>query len=111
VGRSALAGRYLGQIDARIERAWLKPRTAVNSGVFHCEVRVEQDPTGRVLEIEMQQCDADPYWQQSLARAIQSASPLPAPPDPSVFRRSLHLSFTGRAYSAHESEQVLSLVL
>jgi len=104
-GSSALAGRYLGQIDARIERAWLRPRTPLKSGVFHCEVQVEQDETGRVLQVEMQRCDAEPRWQQTLASAIQSASPLPAPPDPSVFRKSLHLSFTAKAYSEQGSEQ------
>src|SRR5581483_11940241 len=99
-GSSALAGRYLGQIDARIERAWLKPRTPLNSNAFRCEVRVEQDATGNVLEIELEQCGTDGRWQQSLVRAIQSASPLPAPPDPGVFRKSLHLSFTGLPWSA-----------
>jgi hypothetical protein len=104
-GSSALAGRYLGQIDARIERAWLKPRTPLDSGAFRCEVRVEQDTAGNVLEIELEQCGNDGRWQQSLVRAIQSASPLPAPPVPGVFRKSLHLSFTGHPWSAQGSAQ------
>ena len=104
-GSSALAGRYLGQIDARIERAWLKPRTPLDSDAFRCEVRVDQDAMGNVLEIELEQCGTDGRWQQSLVRAIQSASPLPAPPDPGVFRKSLHLSFTGHPWSAQGSSQ------
>lgn len=104
-GSSALAGRYLGQIDARIERAWLKPRTALDSDAFRCEVRIEQDAVGNVLEIELEQCGNDGRWQQSLVRAIQSASPLPAPPDPVVFRKSLRMSFIGRPWSAQGSAQ------
>jgi len=104
-GSSALAGRYLGQIDARIERAWLKPRTPLDSDAFRCEVRVEQDAAGNVLEIELEQCGNDGRWQQSLVSAIQSASPLPAPPDPSVFRKSLRLSFIGHPWSAQKSAE------
>jgi hypothetical protein len=58
-GSSALAGRYLGQIDARIERAWLKPRTPLDSDAFRCEVRIEQDTAGNVLEIELEECGND----------------------------------------------------
>ena len=105
LGNSALAGRYLGQIDARIERVWLRPRTPVDSGEFQCKVRVEQDSVGTVLEVQLEQCNGDARWQQSLVRAIQVASPLPAPPDPRIFRRSLRLSFTGKVWSTQEPSQ------
>lgn len=104
-GNSALAGRYIGQIDARIERAWIKPRTPVGSGEFRCKVRVEQDKDGTVLEIQLEQCNANARWQQSLVSAIQTASPLPAPSDPKVFRKSLQLSFTGKAWSNRDATE------
>lgn len=44
--RSLLAGRYLGQVDARIERAWRRPRTPIREGLFSCGVRIEQDASG-----------------------------------------------------------------
>lgn len=88
-----MAGRYLGQINARIERAWIRPRTLIDSGLFACRVRVVQGNDGGVQEIEIVQCNGDMAWQVSLVRAIQSASPLPAPPDPKVFSRKLILDF------------------
>jgi TonB C terminal len=98
-GDSMMAGRYVKQIDHRIERAWLRPRTPLKSDYFECRVQVEQDSGGNVLAIELGQCNGDSQWQQSLVHAIQAASPLPAPPDPSVFRRRLRLSFTAHSYS------------
>lgn len=99
-GRSQLYGRYLGQIDARIERAWLRPRTPIGARSFSCTAEIEQDETGHILEIILVRCNGTIRWQQSLVRAIQAASPLPAPPDPKVFRRHITLSFQGQAYSA-----------
>jgi hypothetical protein len=49
---SAMYGRYVGQIDARVERAWQRPRTAI--GVFACIVRVNQDSRGTVQEITLE---------------------------------------------------------
>jgi hypothetical protein len=36
--------------------------------------------------------------------AIDAASPLPAPPDPDVFSRIVHLGFTAEAYAAGRNE-------
>jgi hypothetical protein len=44
---AALFGRYMGQIAARIERSWMRPRTAVAGGRFDCRVRITQDRTGQ----------------------------------------------------------------
>jgi hypothetical protein len=49
---------------------------------------------GEVLEVTLLECDSSPEWQQSLVNAIDAASPLPAPPNQSVFARSLVLNFT-----------------
>lgn len=97
--RSAMYGRYVGQIDARIERAWQRPRTAIGAPFFTCLVRVDQDSRGTVLEITLEHCNGSERWQRSLVRAIESASPLPGPPDPAIFTRILHLSFQSQPYS------------
>lgn len=114
--RSLLFGRYTGQINARIERAWLKPRSAVTDqtavpppasndaeteqdDLFRCAVRITQDTRGNVKEIELARCNGTLVWQQSLVNAIQQASPLPAPPSPTVFTNALTLTFEGRAYT------------
>jgi TonB-like protein len=90
---SALRGQYIGQINARIDRAWLRPRAPIGDDRFVCQVRIEQDKAGNVMEVALEHCNGNARWQLSLVHAIESASPLPAPPDPSVFARAIHMSF------------------
>lgn len=115
--QSLLFGRYTGQINARIDRAWRRPRSAVSTDgdtqtaaslsatsispstePFRCQARILQDADGNVKEIELISCNGTPAWQQSLIDAIQMASPLPAPPSPTVFTNALTLTFESRAY-------------
>jgi hypothetical protein len=114
--RSMLFGRYTGQINARIERAWRRPRSPVieqtamdsSSGMagspsseghlFRCVARITQDIRGNVKEIELLRCNGSRAWQQSLVDAIQVASPLPAPPARAIFTNVLTMSFEARAY-------------
>ena len=98
-GDSELFGRYMGQVSARIERAWLRPRTPVGDLLFSCRVRIEQDAHGAIQEITLVRCNGSTRWQLSLVQAIQSASPLPAPPDPTLFKRTFSLSFQAQPYS------------
>ena len=115
--RAALFGRYTGQIDARIERAWQRPRSPVNrenaslrglgiresrrGGIvdetFQCEVRILQDRQGDVQEIQLLRCNGSVAWRQSLVTAILAASPLPAPPSPSVFSDAITLTFVAHS--------------
>jgi len=91
-----LRERYIGQISARIERAWIKPRAApAGAESFSCRVRIDQNESGTVREVTLQQCDGNLPLRLSLIRAIESASPLPAASDPAVFARSIQLSFRG----------------
>lgn len=114
--RARLFGIYTGQIQARIERIWRRPRTPVQEGsdsttasnsadYFYCQVQIDQEPNGSVREIMLPNCNGSIAWQHSLVTAIQQAVPLPAPPSPAVFRRSITLSFIGYAYSAGSSEE------
>lgn len=106
--QSLLFGRYAAQIDSRVQRAWRKPRSPVNeqrsSDTFECHARISQDAVGNVTEIELMQCEGTTEWQMSLVRAIQRASPLPAPPSPTVFTNALTLTFEGRAYGPGSRE-------
>jgi TonB C terminal len=86
-----LFASYVAQISARIDRAWTQPRTPIGS--FNCQVRIEQDTAGNVVEVLLERCNGSSVWQLSLVQAIQSASPLPAPADPSVFVHAIHLNF------------------
>jgi hypothetical protein len=117
--RAALFGLYTGQIDARIERAWRRPRSPVNPDAdtapepnrrsanneagqetFRCQVRIIQDHQGDVQEVLLLDCNGSVEWQQSLLRAIFSSSPLPAPPSATVFTHSLILTFEGHTYAS-----------
>lgn len=103
-GRQLLFGRYMGQITARIERAWMRPRTPIDDAAFFaCRVRVTQDRNGVVQEIELVRCNGTHRWQTSLVQAIQSASPLPAPPDADVFRPEVMLDLQSATFAPGSS--------
>jgi hypothetical protein len=97
-GRQLLFGRYIGQITARIERAWMRPRTPIEKPLFACRVHITQDRKGVVQEIELVRCNGNSRWQTSLVQAIQTASPLPAPPDADVFTGRLTLDLQSAAF-------------
>lgn len=105
-GSSDLYGLYVHQIDARIERAWLRPRTPIGAGRFRCSARLEQDEAGHVLEVSLRRCNGDNRWRQSLVDAVRSAVPLPLPPDPKVFRRVIMLSFEAQAYTSSSDPEL-----
>jgi hypothetical protein len=93
-----LYGRYLGQVQARIERAWMRPRTAIGAPRFSCRVRIEQNRQGNLSDIKLDHCNGGARWQHSLTSAIQTASPFPAPPDPSVYADRLWLTFRSDSF-------------
>ena len=113
--RALMWGRYTGQISARIERAWERPRSPVNDPIqtaksdasgasaaadetFRCRVQIRQDTRGNVQEVLLLECNGTEAWRHSLVVAINQASPLPAPPTPTVFTRSLTTTFEADAY-------------
>jgi hypothetical protein len=106
-----LYGIYSGQIQARVERAWYRPRTPVNEGdrglnaatkaeYFRCQARIIQDSGGNVQDVLLPRCNGSIAWQRSLVTAIRQSSPLPAPPNPKVFSPAVILEFTGYPYGA-----------
>jgi len=88
---SGLLARYVSDLQARIERAWNRPPTA-RAGL-KCTVYVAQVPGGTVTNVRLGNCNGDAAVQQSITLAVYRASPLPAPPDPSLFERNLQLVF------------------
>jgi hypothetical protein len=111
-----MAGRYRGQISARIERAWIRPRTAVDgpgstqtaspvesiaaAPMFTCQVQIRQDAHGNVEEVLLLDCNGTEPWRQSLVAGIYQASPLPAPPTRTVFSKLLTMTFEASPYEA-----------
>jgi len=113
-----LFGIYTGQIQARINRVWRKPRTSVSEGdakasaeeSFQCEAQIVQDARGFVQEILLPRCNGSAAWQRSLVLAIQQASPLPAPPSVKVFTQSITLRFIGLPYTQGASSEEYEIV-
>jgi TonB C terminal len=114
--RARLLGIYTGQIQARVERVWRRPRTPVEEGsdsgksansvdYFYCQVQIVQDLSGNVQEILLPNCNGSIAWQRSLLLAIQEASPLPAPPSATVFSYSIAVDFHGYAYTKDSTEE------
>jgi TonB-like protein len=103
--KAALFGRYLAQIQARIERAWIRPRSPVGADLFSCHLQVLQGRSGQVQEITLRECAGDTRWQLSLITAVQRASPFPAPPDPGLFAGAVELSFQSEPFAAGRSEE------
>jgi hypothetical protein len=120
--RARLLGIYSKQIRARVERIWRRPRTPVHEGTdsaktansvdyFQCQVQIVQDSSGNVQEILLPNCNGSTAWQRSLVLAIQHASPLSAPPSPTVFSRTLTMIFTGDSYTSGSSPDDYELEL
>jgi hypothetical protein len=104
-GSAALFGRYMGQVAARIERAWMRPRSEVEGGRFECRARIIQDRQGNVGSIELQNCGSDETWRRSFISAILRASPLSAPPEPWLFTETFTLSFSADQYVAGQTPE------
>jgi hypothetical protein len=105
IARTQLAGLYEGQIRARIERLWLRPRTALADPQFHCRVKIRQDASGTVRAVTLQDCEGTQDWLDSMIRAVKASSPLPAPPDPAVFADTLEMSFHAFTFTEGSSEE------
>lgn len=88
---SGLLAQYVDVIRQKVERNWLKPASA-RSGI-ECVVQVRQIPGGEVVEVRVTRCNGDAAVVRSIEAAVLRSSPLPPPPDPALFERSLEFVF------------------
>jgi colicin import membrane protein len=54
---------------------------------------VTQVPGGEVTQVSIGDCNGDQAVRESIQAAVYRASPLPPPPDPSLFDRNLKIDF------------------
>ena len=87
---AALAS-WQSMIQAKITHAWLRPPTA-KAGI-NCILNVTQVPGGEVTHVSIGACNGDQAVRDSIEAAVYRASPLPPPPDPSLFQRDLEITF------------------
>lgn len=88
---SGAFANWAAQIQARIQRAWLRPPSA-RPGI-DCVVYVSQVPGGEVTNVRLGTCNGDQAVRESIESAVYRASPLPPPPDPALFERNLEIRF------------------
>ncbi len=88
---SGALANWVGQIAARIQRAWLRPPSA-RQGI-QCVLHITQAPGGAVLSARIESCNGDQAVRESIEAAAYRASPLPPPPDPALFERDLEVTF------------------
>lgn len=88
---SGLLDQYLHMLETRIKQNWDRPLSA-RPGI-DCVVNVVQLPTGDVMSARVAACNGDEAVRRSIEKAVMDASPLPKPPDPSLFERNLVVNF------------------
>ncbi len=88
---SGALASWESQITARIQRAWLRPPSARQG--TECVLYVTQVPGGEVTSVRIGTCNGDQAVRASIEAAVYRASPLPPPPDPTLFERSLVITF------------------
>ena len=88
---AGLLDPYLRAIHDQIQRKWNPPLSA-RAGL-ECVINVTQIPSGHVTAVSFGQCNGDDAVKRSIEAAVQAASPLPRPPVPSLFNRTIAVTF------------------
>ncbi len=91
---AGLLDQYAEVIRQKVERNWIRPASA-RQGIA-CVVLVKQIPGGDVVDVKVTECNGDAAVVRSIEAAVLRASPLPPPPDPKLFDRSLRFEFRPR---------------
>lgn len=86
--------QYAEIIRQTVERNWIRPASA-RPGIS-CSVLVRQIPGGDVVDVRVTECNGDAAVVRSIEAAVRRSSPLPRPPNPALFDRSLRFDFRPR---------------
>jgi colicin import membrane protein len=89
--QSGKLAQYIEIIRQKVERNWVRPASATAG--LSCDVQVSQIPGGEVVKVTVGTCNGDAAVMRSIEAAVQKSSPLPPPPDPSLFERELLFKF------------------
>jgi colicin import membrane protein len=88
--RTQLA-EYVGQIKAKVESRWTRPKAAPTG--LKCTLRVSQIPGGTVVNVQVLEGSGHVAFDKSVEAAVWNSSPLPPPKDESLFSRELIFEF------------------
>lgn len=86
-----LMDQYVAIIRQKVTRNWLRP-PGTPSGLS-CTVSVRLIPGGEVVEARVTVSSGNALFDRSVETAVLKASPLPLPPDPTLFPRFRDLRF------------------
>jgi hypothetical protein len=93
VGVPQAEAQYLALIKDRVERMWVRPPVAIGAPEFSCRVRIDQDGSGVIQAVALEECNSNIGWHLALQNAIRAASPLPLPDDAALFQPTLYMEF------------------
>ncbi|MHB1240465.1 MAG: cell envelope integrity protein TolA [Gammaproteobacteria bacterium] len=82
---------YVQIIQNQVERNWLRPPGSASG--LSCTVEVQLIPSGDVVGVRIAQSSGDPVFDRSVETAVRKASPLPLPPDSTLFNQFRDLTF------------------
>lgn len=71
---------WMRRVKIHVTKAWVLP-PGFKRQVIQAEVEVTLDATGNVLGVDVSRGSGNPFYDQSVVRAIEKASPLPPPPE------------------------------
>ena len=94
--RAGLKARYMGLIKQKIENNWVPPPSTPDD--LKCKVEVRQVVGGTVTSADVLTCNGDDAVRQSIVTAVLKASPLPQPPDPTLFDPDLTFDFVPQGH-------------
>jgi colicin import membrane protein len=95
-GMVTLRAKYMALIKQKIESNWVQPPSTPDS--LKCQVEVRQVVGGTVISANVLACNGDDAVRQSIITAVLKASPLPQPPDPSLFDPDLTFDFAPKTH-------------
>ncbi|HEV7164878.1 MAG: cell envelope integrity protein TolA [Gammaproteobacteria bacterium] len=91
---ASLQQRYVALITQKVHNNWSPPPSTPDN--LNCTVQVTQVRGGTVTNVQVPTCNGDDAVVQSIITAVYRSSPLPEPPDPSLFDRSLSITFNNK---------------
>jgi colicin import membrane protein len=95
-GLASALQKWMALIQLKIHNNWIPPASTPSN--LSCIVVVSQVTGGTVTGAQVPSCNGDDAVVQSIITAVYRSSPLPAPPDPSLFEqgKSLRLTFNNK---------------
>jgi colicin import membrane protein len=95
-GLASALQKWKALIEIKIHNNWTPPPSTPDN--LSCIVEVTQVPGGTVTNAQVPSCNGDDAVVQSIITAVYRSSPLPGPPDPSLFDqgKSLRLTFNNK---------------